>query len=135
MVNDVKLEWEEIYQLLVPLISVNFLLVFLIYFIQVRQRILKQYPYYVCFLLAFMVFLSRQIVFLLPLEIHHGRFMLYRISALFTFGLPSLLALSCMQSGLSICCWHIIAMFTCGGIASWVYIGLIEFRGSILNCF
>ncbi|MDU0353719.1 AraC family transcriptional regulator [Paraglaciecola aquimarina] len=84
----------------VPMISVQLLLVVLVYFTIVRKRISAQYAWYFCFLVTVILFLAGR-----PAQLYVSQeaadYILYaRVSLLFTLGMPSMLIASAIYTGI-----------------------------------
>lgn len=85
----------------VPMISVQLLLVVLVYFTIVRKRISAQYGWYFCFLVTVILFLAGRAT-----QHYVGdetaTFILYaRVSLLFSIGMPSMLIASAIYTGIA----------------------------------
>ncbi len=85
----------------VPMISVQLLLVVLVYFTIVRKRISAQYAWYFCFLVTVILFLAGR-----PAQLYVSNetadYILYtRVSLLFTLGMPSMLIASAIYTGIN----------------------------------
>ncbi|WP_448248883.1 helix-turn-helix transcriptional regulator [Thalassotalea agariperforans] len=108
--------------IVMPLLSVQLLMVVLVYFIVVRKRISTLYRWYFCFIATVIYFLiGRTIQTFVEHEI--ASFILYsRVALLFALGMPSLLVASALHTGWKKSYWLYIPPYILGAVFALGYV-------------
>jgi len=117
-----QLSWEFALRYLVPLVSAPFFLTFLIYFTLIRKRIAREYPYYACFLIALIIFLTGGILAFLPTGLTANDILFVRMVALLGFGLPALCVATGLQSGVTFTTAQRNLIFAFGTLLTLAYV-------------
>ncbi|VGO20397.1 helix-turn-helix domain-containing protein [Pontiella sulfatireligans] len=113
-----EIAWSDFFRVMVPLFSAQLFLMVLAYFTLVRRQMKREYPFYVAFILSFVLYLCGPILRSLPLNIPAYLWLYVRSFFLFGVGFPALLVALSIQSGLKISRKKGIAPFVVGGL--WV---------------
>lgn len=86
-----ELDWNTFLRAIIPFIAANIFLMVLIYFMLVRTRIGRAYPYYATFIGCIILFLSGPLINIMPIDNAKRWFDLTRNVLLFSLGMPALL--------------------------------------------
>lgn len=91
IMESAELSFDVFLRVIIPFGAANIFLMVLIYFTVVKVRLGDAYPFYVIFIVSFIVFLCGPLVNLLPIESTKLWFDIFRNLLLFSCGIPALL--------------------------------------------
>lgn len=117
---------EIIHFVLLPILSAQLLLVVLIYFSLVSRRVLKGFPFHVCYLLSYAFYLAGKTLQNYADVETQMDILFLRVAVLFSFGIPSMAIATSLQVGASMGKKLRVLHYLLGVIASVFYVVVVD---------